>query len=483
MLNKRVLILLSCLGMLFLLHPAFIQGQPKPQYLIETKRSGTSIGKISIELFPLIAPQAVQYFDSLVAIRFFDSCAFHRVMPKFMIQGGDPNSRSGDRSTWGYGNPNQKTVRAEFSKIPFARGILGAARDNDINSATSQFFICVAPANHLNGQYTVYGKVVSGMNIADTIVSSTRDIKDNPLDKIEMFITKIGVNDSIPMTPSLLLPKQNEQGIGSSTNLTWEPVNGALLYNVEVAEDSAFSTMMYSDVIATTATTIGGIKPGLNTYYWRVKSNNGGFYSLYSPTRAFTSVMATPELILPDSAATIQDTTVRLQWSSVKGASSYHVQVGTSVLYTSSTIVLDKKNYSDTSLIVSGLLKNKKYYWRVSAANSDYETQATASRFFNTQFINSVHNSSLGFGGIFFIQPNPVTTQATIQLTTRQECSAQFIVVDVNGKIVHQWNATIDTSTVNAQTLDCSWLCNGVYLLRAAFSTGELKEQMFVIER
>ncbi|HAP36468.1 MAG TPA: peptidylprolyl isomerase, partial [Bacteroidetes bacterium] len=154
---------------LFMVSLSFSQLQAsKPIYTIETKRDGAVIGTFTIELFPLIAPKAVAYFDSLVSIKFFDSTAFHRVVPGFVIQGGDPNSKYLPRETWGNGDPNQKNVPAEFNNVAYARGVLGAARDTDPNSANSQFFICVANAYSLNAQYTAYGKVISGMNIVDT---------------------------------------------------------------------------------------------------------------------------------------------------------------------------------------------------------------------------------------------------------------------------------------------------------------------------
>ncbi len=163
----------------------------RPQYQITAVQNGVELGKIVIELFPDIAPKHVANFDSLVAIKFYDGCAFHRVIPGFMIQGGDPNSKTEPREKWGFGQPGQTRVPAEFSKLQHKRGIVSAARSKDPNSATSQFFICVADAPHLDGQYSIFGQVVSGMEVADKIVSAPRDQRDNPLDKIEMFIKKI----------------------------------------------------------------------------------------------------------------------------------------------------------------------------------------------------------------------------------------------------------------------------------------------------
>jgi peptidyl-prolyl cis-trans isomerase B (cyclophilin B) len=163
-----------------------------PHYIISVKlkEANQDLGEIELELFPQVAPKHVRNFDSLVSIKFFDGCAFHRVIPGFMIQGGDPNSKDKPKNTWGYGDPSQTRVPAEFNTIKHERGILSAARSNDPNSATSQFFIMVASAPHLDGQYTAYGKVVSGMDVVDKIVNQPRDGRDNPLDKVEMTIRK-----------------------------------------------------------------------------------------------------------------------------------------------------------------------------------------------------------------------------------------------------------------------------------------------------
>ena len=163
----------------------------KPQYVIHVKQGTEVLGDIVLELYPDVAPLHCANFDSLVAAKFYDGCAFHRVIPGFMIQGGDPNSKNKPRETWGQGDPSQKTVKAEFSKIPHKRGILSTARRGDnVNSATSQFFIMVADYPSLDGQYTVFGEVKSGMEVADKIVNTKRDRKDNPEVKVEMTIEK-----------------------------------------------------------------------------------------------------------------------------------------------------------------------------------------------------------------------------------------------------------------------------------------------------
>lgn len=260
----------------------------KPTYDILVKRSGIYLGTINIDLFPNIAPAHVRNFDSLVSEQFFDSTAFHRVIPGFMIQGGDPNSRHGPISTWGYGDPSQPTVNAEFSAAKHLRGILSAARDSDINSANSQFFICVAAAAWLNGQYSVYGHVTGGMNFVDTIVNSPRDANDNPLQKIEMFVTRTGSNDTVPIAPLLNIPVSGTLGVGTSRQLRWYAVSDAIYYHLEVSTDSLFSTFFKSIDVANLLFNVTSLVPA-TTYYWRVKTNNGGHWSPYSTVWNFTT--------------------------------------------------------------------------------------------------------------------------------------------------------------------------------------------------
>ncbi|MGZ3604165.1 MAG: peptidylprolyl isomerase, partial [Thermodesulfobacteriota bacterium] len=107
--------------------------------------------------------------------------------PKFVIQGGDPNTRNPDRSKHGTGGPGH-TVKAEFNNKPHKRGTLSMARSAHPDSAGSQFFICVADAPFLDGKYTVFGEVVTGMEVADKIVAQPRDGNDNPNDRVEMTV-------------------------------------------------------------------------------------------------------------------------------------------------------------------------------------------------------------------------------------------------------------------------------------------------------
>jgi len=148
----------------------------------------TKFGKIEVKFFPDVAPNHVNNFIELAKKGFYDGTIFHRVIPGFMIQGGDPNSKSPDKSAHGMGGPGY-SVKAEFNDKPHKRGTLSMARSASPDSAGSQFFICVADAPFLNKQYTVFGEVVSGMDVADKIVNQPRDPRDNPNDRVEMKVT------------------------------------------------------------------------------------------------------------------------------------------------------------------------------------------------------------------------------------------------------------------------------------------------------
>ena len=159
-----------------------IKKMAETKAVIETK-----FGNIELKFFPDVAPIHVNNFIELAKKGFYDTTTFHRIIPGFMIQGGDPNTKSPDRSKHGMGDPGYK-VKAEFNAKQHRRGILSMARAQDPNSAGSQFFICVADALFLDRQYTVFGEVVSGMDVADKIVNQQRDRMDNPLDRIEMKV-------------------------------------------------------------------------------------------------------------------------------------------------------------------------------------------------------------------------------------------------------------------------------------------------------
>lgn len=147
----------------------------------------TRHGDITVEFLPEVAPNHVNNFLELARSGFYDGTKFHRVIPGFMVQGGDPNSKQDDRRLHGTGGSG-KNVKAEFNKTPHARGVLSAARSSNPDSASSQFFIMVADAPHLDGQYSAFGKVVAGLEVVDKIVAEETDHRDNPVNAVTMTV-------------------------------------------------------------------------------------------------------------------------------------------------------------------------------------------------------------------------------------------------------------------------------------------------------
>lgn len=139
-------------------------------------------GTMKIELYSNIAPQMVERFKQLAKEGFYDGTTFHRVSP-IVIQGGDPNSKDDNPSNDGAGGSDKPDVPAEFSDIPFDRGTVGAARTSDPNSANSQFYITMQRYPSWDKNYTVFGKVVEGMNNA-SIISNVPKNGEKPLDKV-----------------------------------------------------------------------------------------------------------------------------------------------------------------------------------------------------------------------------------------------------------------------------------------------------------
>jgi peptidyl-prolyl cis-trans isomerase B (cyclophilin B) len=151
--------------------------------IIETK-----FGNITLKFFADVAPGHVKNFIDLAKNGTYDSTVFHRVIPGFMIQGGDPTSKDpAKRRAYGTGGPGY-TIKAEFNKNPHRRGTLSMARSQSPDSAGSQFFICVKDSNFLDGQYTAFGEVESGIEVVDKIVAQPRDSNDNPNERIEMKV-------------------------------------------------------------------------------------------------------------------------------------------------------------------------------------------------------------------------------------------------------------------------------------------------------
>jgi len=146
----------------------------------------TNHGKIVLNLLSDIAPETVRSFIKLAESKFYDGTMFHRVIPGFMIQGGDPNSKTPDKSSWGTGGPGYN-LKAEFNPRSHLRGVVSMARATDPDSAGSQFFIVTTDSTFLDKQYTAFAEVIEGMEIADTIVNLEKDQNDCPLQEAKMI--------------------------------------------------------------------------------------------------------------------------------------------------------------------------------------------------------------------------------------------------------------------------------------------------------
>ncbi|BCA55870.1 Peptidyl-prolyl cis-trans isomerase [Nitrospira sp. KM1] len=191
--------LLCCLaGLLFLtacggkpaVKPAVPPPDPGPKAIIKTK-----FGDMYMKFYPDLAPKHVENFIKLAKSGFYNGTIFHRVIPGFMIQGGDPNTKNSlKKESYGQGGPKDEKgepilLRAEFSDTPHKRGIVSMARANEPDTAGSQFFIVVEASPFLDRKYTVFGEVIKGLGVADKIVALPRNERDLPNERVEMTVT------------------------------------------------------------------------------------------------------------------------------------------------------------------------------------------------------------------------------------------------------------------------------------------------------
>ncbi len=183
--NKLFLIFSISLLLVSLGNSAFAQSSDQLVVL------ETNLGTIVIEFFPNDAPNHVDNFIGLTESGFYDGVLFHRIIPGFMIQGGDPNTIDGDPNTWGTGGPST-SVDAEFNTIKHNRGIVSMARSADPNSGGSQFFVVHADSNFLDEQYTVFGRIVTeeSFETLDKIAAVEIGTSDRPKDPEQVKITK-----------------------------------------------------------------------------------------------------------------------------------------------------------------------------------------------------------------------------------------------------------------------------------------------------
>jgi cyclophilin family peptidyl-prolyl cis-trans isomerase len=159
----------------------------------------TNLGTMTAKLYPKAAPKMVAHFKKLVREGFYNGLKFHRVIPNFMIQGGDYMSKLPDKEKWGTGRADEETVPGEFhSELHHAPGIVAAARKTDPNSASTQFYICVGAPNWLDGQYTIFGELTdeASLEVAKKISEAKRDAKDRP--EVDVVMQKVYLKSAAP---------------------------------------------------------------------------------------------------------------------------------------------------------------------------------------------------------------------------------------------------------------------------------------------
>ena len=211
--DKTVFVILTMIFLVSFGNNAFAQSEDKLVVL------ETNLGKIVIEMFPEDAPNHVSNFIGLTESGFYDGTIFHRIIPGFMIQGGDPNTIDGDPSTWGIGGPAEK-VDAEFNTIKHNRGIVSMARSADPDSGGSQFFIVHKDSNSLDGKYSVFGRIVTNESF-ETLdkIASVETTGTQPIDIEQVKLVKATVVNRSDITNILELkePERTHSEVSPST--------------------------------------------------------------------------------------------------------------------------------------------------------------------------------------------------------------------------------------------------------------------------
>ncbi len=196
----------------------------------------TNLGKITIGFFYDDAPKHVENFIKLSLSGYYDGTLFHRIIPGFMIQGGDPNTINGDPNTWGIGGPDER-VNAEFNTIKHNRGIVSMARSADPNSGGSQFFIVHKDSNFLDEQYTVFGRLITeeSFETLDKIAAVETDANDRPVDPEQVRITKVTIVNESDISNLLVLsePERTQSIVTPPTgNQKYESAEHGIAFSV-----------------------------------------------------------------------------------------------------------------------------------------------------------------------------------------------------------------------------------------------------------
>lgn len=179
----------------------------------------TNLGSLTMRLYPKAAPKMVAHFKKLVSEGYYNGVLFHRVIPNFMIQGGDIMTKSPDKSKWGQGKPGEETVPAEFHpELHHAPGIVAAARKSDPNSASTQFYICVGSPTNLDGQYTIFGELndAASLEAAKKISEVKRDPRDRP--EVNVIMKKVFLKPNTPAAKRPAMDPQSKSGPASKSS-------------------------------------------------------------------------------------------------------------------------------------------------------------------------------------------------------------------------------------------------------------------------
>lgn len=471
----KKIIFFSSILILFFAVDLYAQFNGKPQYDVLVRQYPDTFGTFRMELYPTVAPLHCLNFDTLAQQGFYDSLAFHRVVPGFVVQGGDPNSKYLPPSTWGSGAAWQGTVPAEFNPISHSRSIIGAARGSDINSATSQFYINVANNPGLDNNYTAYGKVISGMNIVDSIENVPTNSSDLPLEKVDMFITYVGMDTSSPsQAPSLVSPADGTQDVTNSESFSWTSVNtnDFILYRIQFSQQSDFSTIDYQQDVRTNVTSlspVGNLSQGFVTYYWRVLTNNGGRLAS-SDIRSFTTFIDAPLLQAPADMETGVYKNAWFLWDSVHGANEYRIRVSTIPVITApNTLVIDTivpNNYFQAG----SLPGNKDLYWGVNCIVNGVEGEYSEI----WQFRSGIGTTSIFSSPEQLISMYPNPSSEKIIFNSNSDLNIKSIrFFDLNSRLINEKLFNSQIATVNIRSMNI-----GMYIVEIETEEGIARKRL-----
>jgi hypothetical protein len=277
-----------------------------------------------------------------------------------------------------------------------------------------------------------------------------------------MFVTYTGVNDSVPDAPVLNAPADGATGILNTQLFTWSAVNSAVLYTIEFSTDPTFASIAITKNSGLTSISVPTLQ-GATTYYWRVKSNNGGHESVYSNVHTFNSATASANLILPVDSATSIATNPVFEWSVVPNADSYTLQVSTSSTFTTSSMVYNTAGIISTTQQVTGLNPNTLYYWRVRSANGSTQGFYSVKFSFTTGTSTGLEELISGITNVS-ISPNPATENITLTAYMKMVGELKISLCDQLGRVVYATASTVSSDYFKT-TIPVAELTPGIYFI------------------